>query len=99
MSNNVSYRVLEDLEALELLTESRKESNIYQEIKERQECTYHEEWVSCLYLMVDGIPVRELGSEGGEPEDQTFGRDWFWVAKELNTAYRLGVLHEMAKEK
>lgn len=25
----------------------------------------------------------EIGSDGGEPEDQTFGRDWSWVPDEL----------------
>lgn len=27
---------------------------------------------------------RKLGTDGGEPEDQTLVRDWSWVANELN---------------
>lgn len=29
--------------------------------------------------------------DGGEPEDQTFHRDWDWVADELIKAYHQGV--------
>lgn len=29
-------------------------------------------------------PWRLLGTDCGEPEDQTFGRDWSWVVEELN---------------
>ena len=32
----------------------------------------------------DDKPARIVGSDGGEPEDQTFGRDWNWVCGELN---------------
>ena len=32
----------------------------------------------------DGNFVREVGCDGGEPEDNTFGRDWRWVLVELN---------------
>lgn len=35
-------------------------------------------------------PVECLGSDGGEPEDQTLGRDWSWVAPALNAAYVRG---------
>ena len=31
-----------------------------------------------------------VGEDGGEPEDQTLGRDWAWVVPALNEAYRLG---------
>jgi hypothetical protein len=33
--------------------------------------------------MPDGT-WRELGSDMGEPEDNTFSRDWIWVVEELN---------------
>jgi hypothetical protein len=33
--------------------------------------------------MPDGT-LRELGADRGEPEDNTFGRDWSWVEPELN---------------
>ena len=29
-------------------------------------------------------------SDGGEPEDQSFYRDWSWVTEELKRAYKLG---------
>lgn len=35
-------------------------------------------------------PVEFIGSDGGEPEDQTLGRDWAWVVPALNAAYELG---------
>ena len=35
-------------------------------------------------------PVQFIGSDGGEPEDQTLGRDWAWVVPALNAAYELG---------
>jgi hypothetical protein len=28
--------------------------------------------------------------DGGEPEDNTFGRDWAWVPGAIEMAYRLG---------
>jgi len=36
------------------------------------------------YALVDTTEKRILGMDGGEPEDQTLGRDWNWVADELN---------------
>lgn len=30
-------------------------------------------------------------SDGGEPEDNTFGRDWSWVEMELERAYKAGL--------
>lgn len=30
-------------------------------------------------------------SDGGEPEDQTFSRDWSWVKGAIEKAYNLGV--------
>ncbi len=34
--------------------------------------------------LVDTTDDRELGTDGGEPEDQCYGRDWKWVPEELN---------------
>jgi len=33
---------------------------------------------------------RLIGVDGGEPEDQTLGRDWSWVVGALNDAYAQG---------
>jgi hypothetical protein len=30
-------------------------------------------------------------SDGGEPEDNRFGRDWSWVANAIRQAYEFGV--------
>lgn len=43
-----------------------------------------------VFRCVDGVPVELLGSDGGEPEDQTIRRDWKWVAPALQAAYDLG---------
>lgn len=32
----------------------------------------------------DEEPVRIVGRDGGEPEDQSLVRDWNWVADEMN---------------
>ena len=42
------------------------------------------EYRSGLWEMHDGVPVRLVGVDGGEPEDNTLWRGWRWVAKELN---------------
>jgi len=34
--------------------------------------------------LVDAADGRELGTDGGEPEDQSFWRDWAWVPDEMN---------------
>jgi hypothetical protein len=40
-----------------------------------------------LYAVDDaGNRVRYVASDGGEPEDQSFLRDWSWVVDELNQA-------------
>ena len=39
---------------------------------------------------LNGKPIQLIGSDGGEPEDQTLGRDWRWVTRALNDAYELG---------
>ncbi len=46
-----------------------------------------------LYEVIDGVPMRLLGVDGGEPEDQSFLRDWGWVPGALMDAYELGYQH------
>ena len=48
------------------------------------------EYRSGVFLMEKGIPIEMLGCDGGEPEDQTLGRDWSWIVDALNDAYRNG---------
>lgn len=43
-----------------------------------------------VFRLVDGVPVELLGSDGGEPEDQTLGRRWSWVPGALTMAYDFG---------
>lgn len=45
----------------------------------------------------DGDKVREY-TDGGEPEDQTFWRDWRWVLDELQLAYQAGLRDGKAAE-
>ena len=33
----------------------------------------------------------EEHADGGEPEDQSFGRDWSWVPEALEQAYKYGL--------
>ncbi len=41
-------------------------------------------------------PVEFVGCDGGEPEDQTLGRDWAWVVKALNGAVEHGAAQLLA---
>lgn len=43
----------------------------------------------CLYEFNGETPVRFVAMDGGEPEDQTFYRDWSWVPEELNKLLEL----------
>jgi hypothetical protein len=45
---------------------------------------------SGVFRLEDGRPVELLGTDGGEPEDQTLGRDWGWVPAALQAAFELG---------
>jgi hypothetical protein len=48
----------------------------------------------------DGHPIKLLGTDGGEPEDQTLYRDWSWIATALNKAFQNGYekgLHERSE--
>lgn len=44
-----------------------------------------------LWELQDGKPVRLLGTDCGEPEDNRFTRDWSWVRGELQRAYDDGL--------
>jgi hypothetical protein len=41
-------------------------------------------------IVVDTATYDIVGYDGGEPEDQTLGRDWSWVVDALNAAFRAG---------
>jgi hypothetical protein len=43
-----------------------------------------------LYLQKDDGEYEFIASDGGEPEDNTFRRDWSWVPGELNKALAYG---------
>jgi len=49
---------------------------------------YNAEYDDYVHVLVEfdeaGRQVRYLGEDRGEPEDQTFLRDWSWVETELN---------------
>lgn len=49
-----------------------------------------EEWTSAVVRRRAGKIVEVIGTDGGEPEDQTLIRDWSWVVPALNDAYELG---------
>jgi len=44
-----------------------------------------------ILLISDDNGEREY-SDGGEPEDNLFVRDWYWVPNELRKAYKQGVI-------
>lgn len=57
---------------------------------------YHDDWTSIVYRFENGEPVAVIGTDGGEPEDQTLRRDWAWVVFALNNAYRSGQTDALA---
>ncbi len=42
-----------------------------------------------LWRVNDDGTEEDLGTDYGEPEDNSFGRDWGWVSVELNRLARL----------
>ena len=44
----------------------------------------HDDWKWMLYEFDGDTPVRLVGEDGGEPEDQLLVRDWKWVPEEMN---------------
>ena len=62
-----------------------------EEIKEHY--GYYSRWdefSSELGIWKDGVLV-QTERDGGEPEDNTFGRDWNWVPLALMDAYNKGI--------
>ena len=51
------------------------------------------EYDHAVVRVEDNCSVEIIGTDGGEPEDQTLTRDWYWVADALNEAYELGYKH------
>ena len=49
-------------------------------------------WNHHLVMTEDGEEVRRE-SDGGEPEDNSFMRDWNWVADAISQAYNIGLKH------
>src|SRR3990167_3321539 len=44
----------------------------------------NEDYCTCGIFDTSVDPPMLVGSDGGEPEDQTLDRDWDWVVEELN---------------
>lgn len=42
------------------------------------------DFINLLYRIDDDGSYHLLAADGGEPEDQSFWRDWNWVPEELN---------------
>lgn len=49
------------------------------------------DWMTGLWRCVDHVPTELLGTDGGEPEDNSFRRDWSWVPTALLAAYDRGL--------
>jgi hypothetical protein len=43
------------------------------------------------YLVIEDGDYKKVYTDGGEPEDASFGRDYSWVALELRRAYKSGM--------
>lgn len=56
-----------------------------------REATDTRDYQLVLTITVDG--EEHEYRDGGEPEDQTFGRDWAWVEGEIERAYLAGLRH------
>lgn len=51
---------------------------------------YDADEVNALVKYVDNKPVEVLALDGGEPEDNSFVRDWSWVPTALERAFKQG---------
>lgn len=51
---------------------------------------------NALVRFEDGEPVTILALDGGEPEDNSFFRDWRWVPVALERAYNEGYKRGLA---
>lgn len=45
---------------------------------------------SSLGIFIDDV-LSQVHNDGGEPEDNSFGRDWSWVPQALKAAYQKGL--------
>lgn len=80
---SVTFKVLTYPEAAAL-----KAPHPWEDWEEYQDDGY--DYTSGIWRCEDGEPVEFMGSDGGEPEDNTLGRDWSWVAPALQKAYAQG---------
>lgn len=48
---------------------------------------HQQDYSSVIIEYTDDGSVDYIGEDGGEPEDQTLGRDWSWVVPTLNYAH------------
>lgn len=48
---------------------------------------------SIIFILIDG-KIDQWHFDMGEPEDNTFSRDWSWIQPALLKAYELGRSHE-----
>jgi hypothetical protein len=46
-----------------------------------------------VFLLKNGMPIKLIGTDGGEPEDQTLARNLSWIDGALDQAYALGLAH------
>jgi len=60
------------------------------EIKKIEDDWGDNEYRRRLVISHDGTQLSEH-YDGGEPEDNSFGRDWSWIKGELEKAYALGL--------
>jgi hypothetical protein len=64
-------------------------ANGFSELAERADADYYQ-------AVLDTERNVVVGTDGGEPEDQTLARDWDWVAPALNAALAAGAAAERA---
>lgn len=48
------------------------------------------EYDNAIYMFDNGVAVKLLATDGGEPEDNSFVRDGSWIAGALTEAYAKG---------
>lgn len=76
---------------------------VLRDLNEAHEAGWPGTWESrwddrdALFEVIDGQPTRLIDVDGGEPEDNSFRRDWGWVPGELQKAYELGLAHGRAE--
>ena len=82
VGNNMKYKTFTFEEAAKLNPENPEFTELLE---------YHDFDYRSVVCEIEGDkPIRILGMDGGEPEDQTLYRDWSWVASELNKAFEIG---------